>query len=711
MSPRAPERYGRVAGTGLATAVFDAQRRRSPTASHAHRSESTMMRRSSLTILLAAIVACGDSGTDAPPVDRVVVSPDETALGALGETATFTAEALDNAGAPLDGVDFDWESSDPTVATVDDDGTATATGAGDVFIRATTQGITGEGRLVVRECGSALTLDPGEFQTVDLTGQDECGFILPAGGAGDLYRVGVVRTGTNASTSDVQTVRVEVRALAPAEAPATASRAERPARPSGIRIDARALDGDRWSERTLRFHLELREREARMLDALGTLGVLRPRPATARVQAADAPDRLMIDPATPTLCTPAGTPTPAFKIVENDDLAIFQDSAQAGSKPITAAQAQRMLDYYSAHGKPIVDTYFGGVGDVDGNGKILLVAHPVVSGGVAAFVWSGDFFDKQDCPASNEAELIFFSADLIRAMDNGNHQALETVVHEAKHVSSLYKSVIRSQIRNQTSYHPGWVEEGSAEIAGNMSARRAWASVGGPPAHDEVDEQDIRDHGADDDGLLPEFYGIAIRFLRVQGYLSSQPNGLLANPLGSSSDHSIYGSGWAFMRWLGDAFGGAGNAPFADADFFEAQNDSLAAAGIPGLEALTGRTFQQLMIDYTLALMLNGVSTPGVAAPRPFTSYDFPSAVEVFCFAADNPPCDDQPAGPAGSFPWPVTAQSDGTMARSFVDGTYQGSAGPGGVRIHEFRSSGTAAAEVLVSAPSGARVIVARIR
>jgi hypothetical protein len=369
-----------------------------------------------------------------------------------------------------------------------------------------------------------------------------------------------------------------------------------------------------------------------------------------------------------------------------------------------------MLDYYSAHGKPIVDDYFGGVSDIDGNGKILLVAHPTVSSTTAAFVWSGDFFAKSDCPASNEAELIFFSASLIRGLDTGNYQALETVTHEAKHVSSLYKSIIRGRrgVGSQA-YHPGWIEEGSAEIAGNMSARRGWSTVGGPAPHARVTADIIRSTGADADrNLLPEFYGVAIRLSRVQGYLASQPNAVVVNPLGADTDHSIYGSGWTFLRWLADAYGGAGTAPYADADFFREQNDSTSVAGVAGLQDLVGKAFAELLLEYTVAVMLNGTSAP--APTRAFTGYDFVSAIELFCFAADNPPCDGEAAGPAGTFPWPVTAQSDGIMFRPFVDDTYAGSSGVTGMRIHELRSTGTGSAEVVVEAPNGARVIVARI-
>ncbi len=678
--------------------------------------------RATLPLALFALAACGDSGTPLPDVDRVVVTPEETALGALAETVQFEASALDAAGAPVTGLDFTWSSSDESVATVDATGRATAHAIGEALIRASTSGVTGEGRLVVRECGAPVQLSPGEWTTVDLPGENACGFILPAGSPGDRYRIALVRT-TNASDEfDVPTVSLQLRTLAAADAAPAQSAAL--ASPPGGALQAaltlpvsssqlrQALD---LAQRTERHHMALREREAITIDALGADALLPTRtvPLT-RVAAVDAPNRIMVDSSTPTLCTPAGTPAPALKVAENDYLAIYQDSAQAANvtREISVSQAQRMLDYYAAYGKPVIDDYFAGVSDIDSNGKVYVVVHPVVDGNTAAFVWSGDFFPKTRngepfCPASNEAEIIFFNYELVQALDDGVFQALETLVHEVKHVSSLYKSIARSNRVGQSAYHPGWVEEGSAEIAGNMSSRRAWAAVGGPAPNAAVTEQHIRDSGTDGDGLRPEFYGVFLRLFRTQGYLASQPNAVVVDPSGAGPEHSIYGSGWFFLRWLGDAYGEAASASYADAPFFREQNDSLSAQGVQGITSLTGASWVELMQEYAVAVMTNGTPTP--QPPRAFTSYDFVSAVEVWCFAADNPPCDGIPAGPNGVFPWPVTVQSDGNMARGFTDATFSGPIGPSGLRIHEFRSSGTSNAEILVSAPSGTRVVVLR--
>ena len=76
----------------------------------------------------------------APVVSVEVSSPAEpTALGEplqLGEALQLSAEALDENGRPIPGVEFSWESSNTSVATVDATGLVTAVAAGTATITA-----------------------------------------------------------------------------------------------------------------------------------------------------------------------------------------------------------------------------------------------------------------------------------------------------------------------------------------------------------------------------------------------------------------------------------------------------------------------------------------------------------------------------------------------------------------------------------------------
>lgn len=676
-----------------------------------------------LLALATTLAACSDNnGTvPGPTVDRIVVSPDGSSVTTIGATAQFSAEARTSAGVPISGLDFTWSSSDPSVATVDADGNALAVSFGEATITATVEDVSAGVTFSVRDCNLSVDLQPGAWVAQAVPAAGDCGVILPAGSAGDQYRVAVVRTFSDPQNFEVEDVTVDVVPLggtlveSPVQLEAAASATDGA---MAQLMDVPGLvEAARMAERTAEVHRDLRRQEAELFRRIGREGLVRPSPLAVQGPfPVDLPATIQIDPTTPSNCTPAGTKVTAVKVWENDRLAFYQDEDQAQTDlAVTATQVQRMAEFYEAHGRPIIDTYFDGIPDIDNNGKVIVFISPVVASGTAAFVWSGDFFTTGTCPASNEGEYIFFSATLIQAQDDtdgANWQSLETLVHEMKHVSSLYNSVNRPQsVVNP--YDPSWKEEGAAEIAGNMASRVAWASVGGPSANSTVDGDVMIDTGfeANNGPIKPEFYGIALRMLRAQGFLSSQPNGVVVTPLGADPDHSVYGSGWTFMRWLGDTYGNAASAPLADASLFATLNDPQTLPGIAGLEAVTGKTFPRLLEEFAAAAMFNGTTAPD--GPGRITSYDFVSSIEIFCFAADNPPCQGASPGPTGAWPWPVTMNDDGTPSRTLQQsGSFTGRIGPGGIRIHEFVSNGTGVgAELVVSAPESSRIVIARLR
>ena len=86
----------------------------------------------------------GNQATTNVTVKQVAVSiavqPHAVSVAAIGATQAFTATALDALGAPVTNAVIDWTSSDPTIATVDSHGVATALRAGSTTITATVNG-------------------------------------------------------------------------------------------------------------------------------------------------------------------------------------------------------------------------------------------------------------------------------------------------------------------------------------------------------------------------------------------------------------------------------------------------------------------------------------------------------------------------------------------------------------------------------------------
>ena len=99
--------------------------------------------------------ACGEGGTEPPPdpprPTTVTVTPASAELTALGATAQFSAQVLDQYGQVMTGVAVAWASSDASVAGVDASGLATAADNGTATITATAGGVSGSGVVTVEQ--------------------------------------------------------------------------------------------------------------------------------------------------------------------------------------------------------------------------------------------------------------------------------------------------------------------------------------------------------------------------------------------------------------------------------------------------------------------------------------------------------------------------------------------------------------------------------
>jgi len=660
-------------------------------------------------LLAGGLSACSSSSTG-PSVASVTVTPSTYTLTAAGATVQFSASAVDGTGKSVTGT-VTWSSSNDSVATVSASGMATAVADGSVQVTATVGGVTGSATLTVSTSQSQACTQPttvslavGEYQAFPST---DC-LILPSGSNGDRYRVTVLDPmGTPADganpTTDTTTATLKVTGLGVAAAPAAqvAQAAAPVARPFMSSAEQMTLLHAVQAEKAAE-EIEARRltRDAALLAGMPRSGVLPARQATAPSLAPAAttlPNTLRFDTVTSTCTarTPAATDSATANLLyQNADMGVYQDSVQETTTPVSAADAKLMADYYSSYAKAMITSYFGANPDIDNNGKLIVLVTPVASGNTAAFVWPGDLVARFDsignpvCPTSNERDMIYFNADLIRQIDSSppDWQALPTVAHEAKHVVSLYDRLVNG------TFHPTWVEEGTAEISGEMSSRIAWAANGGPAVGAQVTYSDFQSSGVNEYD-----YGVLLRLARTVYYLSSQPNGLIVAPTGAEPNESVYGSGWHFFRWLGDGYGNA-STPMADSSFFRQQTDSVTPAGTAGLQSITGQSFPTLVNQFIAAISLDGSSAP--APQHPFSTYDFVTATDIL----------QSQYQPSGQYPWPVTT-SNGVLTKSFATATYAGPIGAWGIRIHDFVSNGTGTgAQIQTFLSSPGTVVVVRL-
>ena len=563
----------------------------------------------------------------------------------------------------------------------------------------------------LRVCDAPLGLAVGDVTTVDPEALEPCGFLVIADEAEAYYRV--TFAGLNAGRQASWQADLWMEPLpgqAAAFRPAVAARG--PRRPAEVDQDWAAASAA-WSElleierANERLHREIRRQEAELMEemmARGPLEILPDRPAVQAQRTAATPVtfKLYNRGGGGSRCT-IDTTLVADVIAENDDFIVYESvEAQA---PVSVENANRIIDFYSEHGKEIIERYFGGVSDVNGDGRIALLVDPTL-GGVQAYVWSADMtFSAAQCAASNEMELVHMSAGGFD-FDNDRYWALSALVHEVKHVSSLYKRVVSHRRRGSRTgdevFHPLWIEEGTAEIAKEMSSRLAWERAGGPAAGERAYGDTMRVALRE---TAPEFYGVLNMMSRTVLAFSPDPNGITFRP---NNEGHEYGSGWHFHRFLRDlaAGGGAGMDMATDEILVTTLNDSLTVPGIEGIEAVTGMTMAELLHGHAVAMTVAGsedVLTDD-ATPR-FLSYDFPTATEIFI----NP-------DPPGRYPWPKTLTGDddlSAMAAAVLgeEQRFSGRVTSNGIRVLDFEAMEAGARAVFrVTVGPEISVIVARI-
>jgi hypothetical protein len=115
---------------------------------------------------LVGWLGCGEETVEPEllPVVEVSVTPAGTSLSGVGATTTFDAVALDANGDTIAGSEITWSSLNPSVATMQESGTATAVASGQVTIAAEADGETGYALLTV----SVPDVDPIASWTVEV---------------------------------------------------------------------------------------------------------------------------------------------------------------------------------------------------------------------------------------------------------------------------------------------------------------------------------------------------------------------------------------------------------------------------------------------------------------------------------------------------------------------------------------------------------------
>ncbi|MFW5947182.1 MAG: Ig-like domain-containing protein, partial [Gemmatimonadota bacterium] len=269
-----------------------------------------------------------------------------------------------------------------------------------------------------------------------------------------------------------------------------------------------------------------------------------------------------------------------------------------------------LLDYF---GDPLV------IDDqLDANGLFFMLFSEDVnefdSPAVNGFVFSGDFYTRSQCPASNEGEIFYGIVPTTpgTGYDEGQvgdwaWRMRSTIIHEVKHVTSYANKFDVQGDLPQPNFEESGLEEATARLAEEFYGR----ALQGYGQFDNVGydasiycELRVGPNWPECDPV-PLIMGK--HYSGINTYLKS-PETL--SPLGpiDDQDASFYGSGWQLVRWAIDQSG------VPEATFIKSLVREPELSGIANLADKAGRPIPELLADYALAVATD--DRPGTVPDR-----------------------------------------------------------------------------------------------
>lgn len=269
-------------------------------------------------------------------------------------------------------------------------------------------------------------------------------------------------------------------------------------------------------------------------------------------------------------------------------------------------------------------------GSLDDNQRVLVLLSPRVNrlagGSVLAGSATCDFFSRAAAPSSNVGEVIYArvptSLEPFHApgtVTQWRHEMRGTLVHELKHVASYAERIARGWLLEQP-----WLDEALARHAEELFARDVYGVARTADAGFNATlacETAPGSAGCTDAprAMLPH----------LEGLWDFLADPAARSPLGGTvtGDFSYYGSAWALSRWVLDDLGAAEPAFYAGLTVSQ-------QTGVANLEARTGRSWDELLPAWSLAVATDGRAgfAPTTPALR-FRAWDLASLFGGLCDA------------------------------------------------------------------------------
>jgi hypothetical protein len=230
---------------------------------------------------------------------------------------------------------------------------------------------------------------------------------------------------------------------------------------------------------------------------------------------------------------------------------------------------------------------------------------------LGGFVAPVDFYPRAQCPSSNLQETFYGYVPTSAASGYGSGtrdswmwSARTLTIHEVKHIVSYAERIARSSLATYV-WEESWLEEATARLAEEHYGR----SVYGYAQHGNTNYQTSL--FCESRPTWPQCAGrpqaMRSHFGGLYTYYADLEN---LTPLGRArdGDWSFYGSGWSLVRWAVDHHGGS------EAAFLRALVQDPQRAGVANLMARTGKSWPEMLADWTLASAVDDY--PGFAPAR-----------------------------------------------------------------------------------------------
>ena len=315
--------------------------------------------------------------------------------------------------------------------------------------------------------------NPSSLTGVTLTGTPGDATVVASGGR----RIVGVAEG---SASD-ETSRSAMAALAQGpfrSATAFDQGTVRPTAPSAASFEQSRLADDTLRMRRARAHNEIMARNRELLQRLGR--ATRPALEDAR-RDLQVGDTLTLYGGYPHSCTERRRVRAVVRHVGN--ASIWLDDRDNPTETFSDSELSNLDAFYSSNIKSVHDEYFGGLSDVDGNGRFLVLMTKEVNRrpDLSGYVWGYDLYPSSTCPVSNQADIFYGQVpDPQGAVgDTVTKQRLldaypALIAHEVAHIIQF-----AWQVYGGAGQKRSWEKEGGATLAEQLVGYRLFGHDSG----------------------------------------------------------------------------------------------------------------------------------------------------------------------------------------------------------------------------------------